>query len=81
MKKYAHIDDEKLIERLAPKIEERIKFHIMRGIINALEGEFYPPEDMIRADFIKSVEEAEEEIKKGKSKVYTYEEFEKEFAE
>jgi len=81
MEKHTHIDDEKLVDRLVPKVEERIKFHIMRDIINALEEEFYPPEYMIREDFIRSVEEAEEEIKKGKSKVYSYEEFEKKFAE
>ena len=43
------------------------------------EEQFYPPEEMFREEFVKSVEEAEKEIKEGKSKRYSYDEFKKEF--
>ncbi len=33
----------------------------MRSIINALEEQFYPPEEMFSEEFVKSVEEAEKE--------------------
>jgi len=36
------------------------------------EEQFYPPEEMFREEFVKSVEEAEKEIKEGKSKRYSY---------
>ena len=41
------------------------------------EEQFYPPEEMFREEFVKSVEEAEKEIKEGKSKRYSYDEFKK----
>lgn len=74
------VDEEKLIERLVPKIEERIRYRIVRSIIKVLEEEFYPPEEMFREEFIESVKEAESEIKEGKSKIYSYEEFKKIFS-
>ncbi len=54
-------EDQKLVERLAPKIEERVRYKVVRSIIDALEEQFYPPEEMFREEFIKSVEEAEHE--------------------
>ena len=33
----------------------------MRSIIDALEEQFYPPEEMFREEFVKSVKEAEHE--------------------
>ncbi len=72
-------EGEQLVEQLAPRIEERIRYKIVRSIIDALEEQFYPPEEMFREEFVKSVEEAEKEIKEGKSKRYSYEEFKKEF--
>ena len=41
------------------------------------EEQFYPPEEMFREEFVKSVEEAEKGIKEGKSKRYSYDEFKK----
>lgn len=41
--------------------------------------ESYPPESMLRKEFIRSVKEAEEMVKKGKGKTYTYNEFKKKF--
>lgn len=55
------VDEEELVERLAPRIEERIRYKIVRSIIDALEEQFYPPEEMFREEFVKSVEEAEKE--------------------
>jgi hypothetical protein len=59
--------------------EEKIRYRVVRSIINALEEQFYPPEEMFREEFVKSVEEAEKEIKEGKSKRFSYDEFKKEF--
>ena len=53
--------EEQLVERLAPRIEERIRYRVVRSIIDALEEQFYPPEEMFREEFVKSVEEAEKE--------------------
>ncbi|MGB2728481.1 MAG: hypothetical protein WBD09_08385 [Halobacteriota archaeon] len=66
MKSDLNIEEEQIIERLVPRIEERIQHRIIQNIIDALEEQFYPPEEMIREEFIKSVEEAE----KGRGKVF-----------
>ena len=55
------INEDEFIARLAPKIEERIEYKIVRSIINTLEEEFYPPEEMIRSDFVEAVRDAEKE--------------------
>ncbi len=55
------ITEEELINRITPKIEERIQYKIVKSIINILEEEFYPPEEMIRAEFIKAITDAEKE--------------------
>lgn len=53
------INEEEFLERIAPKIEERIRYKIVKSIINTLEEEFYPPEEMIRKEFIKAIKNAE----------------------
>ena len=73
------VEEEQLVERLVPRIEEKIRYRVVRSIINALEEQFYPPEEMFREEFVKSVEEAEKEIKEGKSKRYSYDEFKNKF--
>ncbi|MFV9677654.1 MAG: DUF2683 family protein [Methanosarcinales archaeon] len=73
------VEEGELVERLAPLIEERIRYKIVRSIIDALEEQFYPPEEMFRAEFVKRVEEAEKRVKEGKSTRYNYDEFKKEF--
>ena len=60
-------EEEKLAERIIPEIEERIQYKVVRSIIDALEEQFYPPEEMFREEFIKSVEEAEKRVKEGKA--------------
>ena len=72
-------EDRKLIERLAPMIEDSLKYKIVRSIIDALEETSYPPEEMMREDFIRDIEEAENNIKDGKSKRYNCDAFKKQF--
>lgn len=55
------INEDELVNRLVPKIEERIQYKIVKSIINILEEEFYPPEEMIRSEFIEAVKDAEKE--------------------
>ncbi|MQY54222.1 MAG: hypothetical protein GH149_02880 [Methanosarcinales archaeon] len=73
------VNEGELVERLAPLIEERIRYKIVRSIIDALEEQFYPPEETFREEFVKRVEEAEKRVKEGKSKRYSYDDFKKEF--
>lgn len=65
------INKEKLAAELAPEVErlveERIKFRIVQSIVDTLEENFYPPEEMFKQEFVKSVEEAEKRVKGGKS--------------
>ena len=51
----------------------------MRSIIGALEETSYPPEEMMREDFIRDIEEAENDIKDGESKRYHCNAFMKQF--
>jgi hypothetical protein len=64
------LDEEALVERLAPKIEERIRYTIVQSIINALAEEFYPPEEQLREDFVKRVEAAEKRVKAGTARSF-----------
>ena len=64
------VEEEQLMERLAPRIEERIRYKIVRSIIDALEEQFYPPEETFREEFIKSVEEADKRVKEGKARSF-----------
>jgi transcriptional regulator CtsR len=60
-----NVNEEELLERLVPRVESRISSKIVQRIIDALKEELYPPEDMIREEFVKEIEEAEKE--KGKT--------------
>ncbi|MBK7386866.1 MAG: hypothetical protein IPI63_09155 [Methanothrix sp.] len=73
-------EDRKLIERLAPILEDSLKYKIVRSLIDALEEASYPPEEMIQEDFIKKVLDAEKDIQGGKSKRYTYDTFKEQFS-
>jgi len=69
------VEEGQLVERLAPRIEERIRYRVVRSIIDALEEQFYPPEEMFREEFVKSVEEAGKEsgrIFKGREELKEY---------
>ena len=72
-------EERKIVERLAPALEEKLRYSIVRSLIEALEEQSYPPEELIRQEFIESIEEAEEEIKSGKSRRYSLGAFKKEF--
>ncbi|MCK4730804.1 MAG: hypothetical protein KAT28_05800 [Candidatus Aenigmarchaeota archaeon] len=50
-----------IIKQISPGIEERIKFEVVKTITDALEEQFYPPEKMIKKEFIKKIENAEKE--------------------
>ena len=73
-------EDRKLIERIAPVLEDNLKYKIVRSIVDALEEKSYPPEEMLKEDFIKNIEKVEKDIKDGKSKKYRFNEFKKEFS-
>ena len=67
MKARSHvIDEDALIEKLLPKIEERIKTDVVRSLISALEDQIYPPEEAFRDEFVKRVERAS----KSKGKIF-----------
>ncbi len=73
-------EERRLIERLTPVLEDSLRYKIVRSIIDALEEKSYPPEEMLQEDFIREVEEAEKDIKNGKGKRYSYDEFKKQFS-
>ncbi len=54
------------MERLAPMMDERIRYNVVRSIIDTFEEQYYLPEEMFREEFIKRVEEAEKRVKEGK---------------
>jgi len=64
------LDEEALVERLAPKIEARIRYKLVRSVINAFAEEFYPPEEQLREDFVKRVEAAEQRVKAGTARSF-----------
>lgn len=60
------IDEDALVERILPKVEEKVRTDIVRSLISALEEQIYPPEEAFRDEFVKRVEKAS----KGKGKVF-----------
>ena len=57
--------EQELVDRIAPMVEERIKYNITKGIIDAIEEQFYPPEEMMRDEFIEEVQKEINETKQG----------------
>jgi hypothetical protein len=47
-----------IVEKLIPKIKERVRKDIIRGIITSLEEQLYPPEENFKEDFIERVKKA-----------------------
>jgi len=78
---YITVDEEQLIEKITPRIEEKVRYDVVQSIIGVLEEQFYPPEEMIREEVIKEIEEVGKEVADGKSKVYSYEEFKKQLTD
>jgi len=61
------------------ELKKELRQEILTEVLDIIRDEFYPPEEKIRKDFIKRVEEAERRVKEGKFSKYTVEEFEKRF--
>lgn len=72
-------EEQILVMKLAPVLENSLRYKIIRSIIDALEEQTYPPEDMFQEDFISSIEEVEKEIEEGRSRRYSHEEFKRKF--
>jgi len=64
------ITEEKIVERLIPRIEERVTYTVVQNVIDALEEQIYPPEDMIREELIDEIKEAEKRIREGKGRSF-----------
>lgn len=62
--------EDEVIERLIPRIEERVTYKVIQGVIDALEEQFYPPEDMIRQEFIDEIHDADKRIERGEGKSF-----------
>lgn len=59
MKAKSHVlDEDAIVEKLIPKIEERVREDIILGIITSLEEQLYPPEEAFKEDFIERVKNA-----------------------
>jgi len=68
-----------IIKKISPRIEQMIKIEVVKTIADALEEPYYPPEKMIKKEFIKEVEEASKRVKEGKSELLTFEELQEEW--
>lgn len=68
------MDEQKLADRIAPivekKIEARMKHRIVQSIVDALDEQTYPPEEMIREEYVKEVHEAEKRVKRKECKSF-----------
>ncbi len=67
------------LDELKLELKKELRQEILTEVLDIIRDEFYPPEEKIRKDFIKKVEEAERRVKEGKFSKYTPEEFEKRF--
>ena len=59
---------DEMVERLIPRIEERVTYKVIQSVIDALEEQFYPPEEMIREELIDEIHDSEKRIERGKGK-------------
>jgi len=60
-------------------LKRELRQEILAEVLDIIRDEFYPPEEKIRKEFIKKVEEAERRVKEGKFSKYTPTEFENRF--
>jgi hypothetical protein len=67
------------LDKLKLELKIELRQEILAEVLDIIRDEFYPPEQKIRKEFIKKVEEAERRVKEGKFSSYTAEEFEKRF--
>ena len=47
-------------------LKKELRQEILAEVLDIIRDEFYPPEEKIRKEFIKKVEEAERRVKEGK---------------
>jgi len=64
--KHHVLNEDAIVEKLIPKIEERVRTDIIRSIIASLEDQLYPPEESFKESFIEKMKIAG----KGKGKVF-----------
>ncbi len=62
----AIIDEDALIKRILPKIEERVRMNVVKSLISTLEEQIYPPEERFKEEFVKRVKKAS----RSKGKVF-----------
>lgn len=67
------------LDELKFELKKELRQEILTEVLDIIRDEFYPPEEKIRKEFIKKVEEAERRVKEGKFSKYTVEDFEKRF--
>ncbi len=67
------------LDELKLELKRELRQEILTEVLDIIRDEFYPPEEKIRKEFIKKIEEAERRVKEGKFSKYTPEEFEKRF--
>ncbi len=67
------------LDELKLELKRELRQEILIEVLDIIRDEFYPPEEQIRNEFIKKVEEAERRVKEGKFSKYTTEEFERRF--
>ncbi len=63
------------LDELKLELKMELRQEILTEVLDIIRDEFYLPEEKIRKEFIKKVEEAERRVKKGKFSKYTPEEF------
>lgn len=59
------IDEDALVERILPRVEEKVRTDVLRSLIFALEEQIYP-EEAFKDEFVKRVKKAS----KSKGKVF-----------
>ena len=55
------------LDELKFELKQELRQEILTEVLEIIRDEFYPPEENIRKEFIKKVEEAERRVKEGNS--------------
>jgi hypothetical protein len=67
------------LDELKSELKKELRQEILTEVLDIIRDEFYLPEEKIRQEFVKKVEEAEFRVKEGNFLKFTPEEFEKKF--
>jgi len=67
------------LDELKLELKKELRQEILTEVLDIIRDEFYPPEEKIRKEFIRKIEEAERRVKERNFSKYTVEEFEKKF--